>query len=89
MMINKLFFLVAFGVYFSVFVNRSMFVKHHQVSLKDATNSTDESVFHPLPTLFRLLGLSPFKKVVVGPLLLVFIFILFYFSRVSFISLVY
>lgn len=42
-----------------------MFVKHHQVSLKDASNSTDESVFHPLPNLFRLLGLSPFKKVVV------------------------
>ncbi|XP_028808168.1 DNA repair protein RAD5A [Neltuma alba] len=45
-----------------VFINSSMFRKRHQVSLKDATNSTDESVFHPLPTLFRLLGLSPFKK---------------------------
>ncbi|KAI9080161.1 hypothetical protein K1719_037839 [Acacia pycnantha] len=45
-----------------IFINSSMFRKHHQVSLKDATNSTDESVFHPLPTLFRLLGLSPFKK---------------------------
>lgn len=45
-----------------------MFVKQHEVSLKDATNSTDESVFHPLPALFRLLGLSPFKKVVVGSL---------------------
>jgi len=63
-----------------------MFVKHHQVSLKDATNSTDESVFHPLPALFRLLGLSPFKKVIVGPVSLVFIF---YFSRVSFISSIY
>ncbi|KAJ1401748.1 Zinc finger, RING-type [Sesbania bispinosa] len=51
----------------SVFINRSMFVKHHQVSLKDATNSTDESVFHPLPTLFRLLGLSPFKKAELTP----------------------
>jgi len=47
-----------------------MFGKHHQVSLKDATNSTDESVFHPLPTLFRLLGLNPFKKVIVGPMFL-------------------
>jgi hypothetical protein len=53
-------------VCFSVFINRSMFVKHHHVSLKDATSSTDESVFHPLPALFRLLGLSPFKKVIVG-----------------------
>ncbi|KAF7805671.1 DNA repair protein RAD5A isoform X1 [Senna tora] len=46
----------------SVFINSAMFRRHHQVSLKDATNSTDESVFHPLPTLFRLLGLNPFKK---------------------------
>ncbi|XP_057457141.1 DNA repair protein RAD5A isoform X2 [Lotus japonicus] len=51
----------------SVFINRSMFVKRHQVSLKDATSSTDESVFHPLPTLFRLLGLSPFKKAELTP----------------------
>ena len=55
-----------------------MFDKHHQVSLKDAANSTDESVFHPLPTLFRLLGLNPFKKVVVGPVSPVFHF---YFSE--------
>ena len=60
-----------------------MFVKHHQVSLKDATtNSTDESVFHPLPTLFRLLGLEPFKKVVVEPVLL---FHFWDFSQSSFI----
>ncbi|WVZ00105.1 hypothetical protein V8G54_026174 [Vigna mungo] len=41
------------------------------VSLKDAANSTDESVFHPLPTLFRLLGLNPFKEVIVGPVFLI------------------
>ncbi|CAK8535333.1 unnamed protein product [Lathyrus sativus] len=51
----------------SVFINRSMFVRQHQVSLKDAANSTDESVFHPLPALFRLLGLSPFKKAELTP----------------------
>ncbi|KAJ7981104.1 DNA/RNA helicase protein [Quillaja saponaria] len=45
-----------------VYINSSMFSKHHQISLKAATNSTDESVFHPLPTLFRLLGLTSFKK---------------------------
>lgn len=58
-----------------------MFGKHHQLSLKDAANSSDESVFHPLPTLFRLLGLNPFKKVVVGPVLLIF---LCYFPQTSF-----
>ncbi|KAL1298728.1 hypothetical protein HN51_043027 [Arachis hypogaea] len=52
----------------SVFINRSMFVKHQQISLKDATsNSTNESVFHPLPILFRLLGLEPFKKAELTP----------------------
>ncbi|XP_020230971.1 DNA repair protein RAD5A [Cajanus cajan] len=51
----------------SVFINSSLFGKHHQVSLKDAANSTDESVFHPLPTLFRLLGLNPFKKAELTP----------------------
>ncbi|KAF1886837.1 hypothetical protein Lal_00046075 [Lupinus albus] len=51
----------------SVFINRSLFGQHHQVSLKDATNSTDESVFHPLPILFRLLGLNPFKKAELTP----------------------
>lgn len=51
----------------SVFINSSMFGKHHQVSLKDAANSSDESVFHPFPTLFRLLGLNPFKKAELTP----------------------
>lgn len=56
-----------------------MFDKHHQVSLKDAANSTDESVFHPLPTLFRLLGLNPFKKVVVGRCYVLFLSVVFAF----------
>ncbi|KAK9279319.1 hypothetical protein L1049_012998 [Liquidambar formosana] len=46
----------------SVYINSSMFRNCHQISLKAASNSTDESVVHPLPTLFRLLGLTPFKK---------------------------
>ncbi|XP_057956384.1 DNA repair protein RAD5A [Malania oleifera] len=46
----------------SVYINSSMFRKHHQTSFKAASNSTEESVVHPLPTLFRLLGLVPFKK---------------------------
>ncbi|CAK9150508.1 unnamed protein product [Ilex paraguariensis] len=46
----------------SVYIDSSMFRKSHQTSLKVAANSADESVVHPLPTLFRLLGLTPFKK---------------------------
>lgn len=46
----------------SVFINSSMFRKTNQTSLKAVTNSTDETVVHPLPTLFRLLGLTPYKK---------------------------
>ncbi|XP_058216059.1 DNA repair protein RAD5A [Rhododendron vialii] len=45
----------------SVYINSSMFRKNHQTSLKAVTNSTDETV-HPLPTLFRLLALTPYKK---------------------------
>lgn len=44
----------------SVYINGSMFRKGYQTSLKASGN--DESVVHPLPTLFQLLGLSPFKK---------------------------
>ncbi|XP_010243457.1 PREDICTED: putative SWI/SNF-related matrix-associated actin-dependent regulator of chromatin subfamily A member 3-like 2 isoform X2 [Nelumbo nucifera] len=46
----------------SVYINSSMFRKRHQTSLKVARNLSEESVVHPLPTLFRLLGLTPFKK---------------------------
>ncbi|XP_042514328.1 DNA repair protein RAD5A [Macadamia integrifolia] len=46
----------------SVYINSSMFRKHHQKSLKLARNLNEESVVHPLPTLFRLLGMVPFKK---------------------------
>ncbi|ONI19828.1 hypothetical protein PRUPE_3G300100 [Prunus persica] len=46
----------------SVYINSSMFLKQNKTSLKAANNSTEETVVHPLPTLFRLLGLTPFKK---------------------------
>ncbi|KAE9463407.1 hypothetical protein C3L33_04686, partial [Rhododendron williamsianum] len=46
----------------SVYINSSMFRKNHQTSFKAVTNSTDETVVHPLPTLFRLLALTPYKK---------------------------
>lgn len=48
----------------SVYINSSMFHKHSQTSLKAASNA-EESVVHPLPNLFRLLGLIPFKKVII------------------------
>ncbi|OWM68962.1 DNA repair protein RAD5A isoform X2 [Punica granatum] len=46
----------------SVYINSSMFCKQHHTSLKATLNSADESVVHPLPNLFRLLGLTPFKR---------------------------
>ncbi|GLU19251.1 hypothetical protein SLE2022_355120 [Rubroshorea leprosula] len=45
-----------------VYINSSMFHKHHQASLKAASDATEESTVHPLPSLFRLLGLTPFKR---------------------------
>lgn len=46
----------------SVYINGSMLQKHNQNSLKAAANSSEETVVHPLPNLFRLLGIAPFKK---------------------------
>ncbi|XVF19793.1 hypothetical protein REPUB_Repub11eG0141500 [Reevesia pubescens] len=51
----------------SVYINSSMFHKYHQTSFKAASYSTEESVVHPLPNLFRLLGLIPFKKAELAP----------------------
>ncbi|OMO58307.1 SNF2-related protein [Corchorus capsularis] len=51
----------------SVYINSSMFHKYQQTSLKAASNSTEESVVHPLPNLFRLLGLTPFKEAELAP----------------------
>ncbi|KAG9459025.1 hypothetical protein H6P81_003533 [Aristolochia fimbriata] len=46
----------------SVYINSSMFRKRQGTSLKFARNFSEESAIHPLPTLFRLLGVEPFKK---------------------------
>ncbi|KAD5508657.1 hypothetical protein R6Q59_030705 [Mikania micrantha] len=46
----------------SVYINSSILHKSHQTSLKVPNTTTDETSIHPLPTLFRLLGLVPFKK---------------------------
>ncbi|KAL2536246.1 actin-dependent regulator of chromatin subfamily A member 3 [Forsythia ovata] len=49
-------------LYISVYINSSMFRERHRTSLKTTSNSADESVLHPLPSLLRLLGLVPFEK---------------------------
>ncbi|PWA92877.1 Helicase, C-terminal [Artemisia annua] len=46
----------------SVYINSTILRKSHQTSVKVPTSSGDETSIHPLPTLFRLLGLVPFKK---------------------------
>ncbi|CAI9289949.1 unnamed protein product [Lactuca saligna] len=46
----------------SVYINSSILHKSHQTSVKVPTSSVDETSIQPLPTLFRLLGLDPFKK---------------------------
>ncbi|KAL3718231.1 hypothetical protein ACJRO7_003375 [Eucalyptus globulus] len=51
----------------SVYINSSMFHEQKQASLKAASNVTDESVVHPFPNLFRLLGLTPLKKAELTP----------------------
>ncbi|KAJ4978224.1 hypothetical protein NE237_009004 [Protea cynaroides] len=51
----------------SVYINSSIFRKRHQTSLKVTSNFNEESVVHPLPSLFRLLGLVPFMKAEITP----------------------
>uniref|UniRef100_A0A2P2JEJ3 SWI/SNF-related matrix-associated actin-dependent regulator of chromatin subfamily A member 3-like 2 n=1 Tax=Rhizophora mucronata TaxID=61149 RepID=A0A2P2JEJ3_RHIMU len=46
----------------SVYINSAMFCKQQQFFLKAVSNATEETVIHPLPNLFQLLGLTPFKK---------------------------
>lgn len=53
-----------------VYINSFMFRKSHQTSLKARNNPADDTVVHPLPTLFHLLGLTPFKKVITFSLVL-------------------
>lgn len=47
----------------SVHINNLMIRKHHQMSLRSTNVAMEDLPFQPLPTLFRLLGLTPFKKV--------------------------
>lgn len=68
--LNNAVFGLEFGLIFlniccnSVYINSSILHKSHQTSVKVPTSSNDEASIQPIPTLFRLLGLIPFKKVI-------------------------
>jgi hypothetical protein len=47
----------------SVHINSSVFRDHKLAAPKAARDVTEDSTFHPLPALFKLIGLAPFKKV--------------------------
>jgi DNA repair protein RAD5 len=55
-----------------------MFRDQKQYLPKAARAATEDSTFHPLPALLKVIGLSPFKKVS-GLILLYLFLILFYF----------
>ncbi|KAJ8750025.1 hypothetical protein K2173_013940 [Erythroxylum novogranatense] len=46
----------------SVYLNSTMFNKPQHFSLKAASSTSAETVIHPLPNLFRLIGLPPSQK---------------------------
>ncbi|XP_073007051.1 DNA repair protein RAD5A isoform X1 [Typha latifolia] len=54
-------------LYIIVYINSSLFRKTIQSSLKSTHVASEQSAIHPLPTLFRLLGLTPFKKAEFSP----------------------
>lgn len=51
----------------SVYINSSMFRDQKQSLPKAARVATDDSTFHPLPALFKVIGLAPFKKAAFTP----------------------
>ncbi|KAH7680561.1 DNA helicase protein [Dioscorea alata] len=51
----------------SVYINGLMFHKQQNTLARLNRSATEESTVHPLPTLFRLLGLTPFKKAQITP----------------------
>ncbi|KAI4382285.1 hypothetical protein MLD38_008266 [Melastoma candidum] len=51
----------------SVYINSSTVRNQRQTLVNLTSGSSDESVVHPLPNLFRLLGLTPFKKAELTP----------------------
>nr|CAB3446745.1 unnamed protein product [Digitaria exilis] len=51
----------------SVYINISMFRDQKQSSPKAARVAPEDSTFYPLPALFKLIGLAPFKKAACTP----------------------
>ncbi|KAL6899143.1 hypothetical protein ACP4OV_005801 [Aristida adscensionis] len=51
----------------SVYINSSMFRDQKQSSPKVARIANEDSTFQPLPSLFKLIGLAPFKKAAFTP----------------------
>ncbi|KAJ1279353.1 hypothetical protein BS78_04G149100 [Paspalum vaginatum] len=51
----------------SVYINSSLFRDQKQASPKAARFAPEDSTFHPLPSLFKLIGLAPFKKAAFTP----------------------
>ncbi|XP_062219185.1 DNA repair protein RAD5A isoform X4 [Phragmites australis] len=50
-----------------VYINSSMFHDQKQSTPKAARVAPEDSTFHPLPALFKLIGLAPFKKAAFTP----------------------
>ncbi|RLM78541.1 hypothetical protein C2845_PM12G15810 [Panicum miliaceum] len=51
----------------SVYINSSMFHDQKQSTPKAARVAPEESTFYPLPALFKLIGLAPYKKAAFTP----------------------
>ncbi|KAK3154235.1 hypothetical protein QOZ80_2BG0188000 [Eleusine coracana subsp. coracana] len=51
----------------SVYINSSIFRDHKLSAPKAARVATEDSTFHPLPALFKLIGLAPYKKAAFTP----------------------
>ncbi|CAN6272882.1 unnamed protein product [Urochloa humidicola] len=51
----------------SVYINSSMFHDQKQSLPKSARVAPEDSTFYPLPALFKLIGLTPFKKAAFTP----------------------
>ncbi|XP_066321736.1 LOW QUALITY PROTEIN: DNA repair protein RAD5A-like [Miscanthus floridulus] len=51
----------------SIYINSSMFHDQKQSAPKAARVAPDDSTFHPLPALFKLIGLAPFIKAAFTP----------------------
>ncbi|KAM3295517.1 hypothetical protein ACQJBY_038042 [Aegilops geniculata] len=51
----------------SIYINSSMFRDQKQSPPKATRAATEDSTFHPLPALFKVIGITPFKKAAFTP----------------------